>query len=67
MALIRIEAVQDPKSGRYFVEIYNPADAARPFVTTRPRYQSSAAAENDVIAILAAISSLGEPESRSKA
>lgn len=54
MALIRIEAVKDERSSRYFVEIYNPADAEQPFVTTEPRYSSAAAAETDTIAILAA-------------
>ena len=52
--IIRIEAVEDQKSGNYFVEIYYPADAKEPFVTTEPRYKSAAAAENDTIAILAA-------------
>ena len=60
MAIIRIEPVQDAKSGRYFIEIYHPSDAPRPFVTTRPRYQSAAAAESDAIAILAAIASTRE-------
>ena len=54
MPIIRIEAVQDPKSGNYFVEIYHPADAEQPFVTTEARYKSAAAAEHDTIAILAA-------------
>lgn len=54
MAVIRIEAVEDPSSGLYFVEIYNPADSERPYVTTTPRYKTAAAAENDTIAILAA-------------
>jgi hypothetical protein len=54
MALIRIEAVKDRKSDLYFVEIYHPADAQQPFVTTQPRYKTVAAAENDTIAILAA-------------
>lgn len=54
MAVIRIEAVEDPSSGLYFVEIYNPADSERPYVTTAPRYKTAAAAENDTIAILAA-------------
>lgn len=54
MSLIRIEAVKDERSQRYFVEIYHPADAEQPFVTTEPRYGSAAAAENDTIAILAA-------------
>jgi hypothetical protein len=53
MALIRIEAVQDGRSGLYFVEIYHPADAEQPFVTTEPRYKTAAAAENDTIAIIA--------------
>lgn len=53
MALIRIEAVKDDRSGLYFVEIYHPADATQPFVTTGPRYKTVAAAENDTIAILA--------------
>ena len=52
--LIRVEAVQDPASGRYFVAIYHPTDAPQPFVTTAPKYQSAAAAEYDAIAILAA-------------
>jgi hypothetical protein len=56
MAFIRIEAVKDPRSGLYYVEIYYPADAAQAFVTTEPRYKSVAAAENDMIAIIAASS-----------
>jgi hypothetical protein len=54
MPLLRVEAVEDEKSGRYYIEIYYPADADTPYVTTEPRYQSAAAAENDTIAILAA-------------
>jgi hypothetical protein len=54
MPLLRIEAVEDEKSGRYYIEVYFPADADTPYVTTEPRYQSAAAAENDTIAILAA-------------
>jgi hypothetical protein len=61
MAVIRIEAVEDPKSGLYFVEIYNPADSERPFVTTGPRYRSAAAAETDTIAILAAAANNARP------
>jgi hypothetical protein len=57
MPLIRIEAARDAASGKYFLEIYRPHDAASPFVTTQPRYQTAAAAENDVIAILAAAAS----------
>lgn len=57
MSLIRIEPVLDPKAGKYFLEIYNPHDAERPFVTTLPRYQSAAAAENDLVAIIAAAAS----------
>ena len=54
LPIIRIEAVLDERTGRYFVEIYHPADAPQPFVTTEPRYASAAAAETDTIAILAA-------------
>jgi hypothetical protein len=54
MPLIRVEAVQDPKSGNYYVQIFHPADADEPLVTTAPRYRSAAAAETDTIAILAA-------------
>ena len=57
MPLIRIEPALDPASGKYFLEIYNPHDAPAPYVTTQPRYQSAAAAENDAIAQLAAAAS----------
>lgn len=57
MALIRIEPVLDEKSGNYFLEVYSPHDATAPFVTTQPRYRTSAAAENDLIAIIAAAAS----------
>ncbi|MGK7868130.1 hypothetical protein [Falsiroseomonas sp. E2-1-a20] len=57
MPLIRIEAAQDAASGKYYLEIYKPHDAASPYVTTQPRYQTAAAAENDIIAILAAAAS----------
>jgi hypothetical protein len=57
MPLIRIEAMQDAMSGKYYLEIYKPHDAGTPFVTTQPRYQTAAAAENDIIAILAAAAS----------
>jgi hypothetical protein len=53
MALIRIEPKKDAASDLYYVEIFHPADAEQPFVTTEPRYKSAAAAENDVIAIIA--------------
>jgi hypothetical protein len=54
MAVIRIEPVKDEASGLYAVAIYNPHDAPVPFVTTEPRYMTAAAAETDVIAIIAA-------------
>lgn len=59
MSLIRIEPVLDPASNKFFLEIYNPHDADQPFVTTQPRYQSKAAAETDVVAIIAAAASSG--------
>ncbi|HTQ01495.1 MAG TPA: hypothetical protein VMN56_19420 [Casimicrobiaceae bacterium] len=54
MALIRLEPKRDDASGLYFIEIYNPPDASAPTVTTEPRYMTAAAAQNDVIAIIAA-------------
>ncbi len=57
MSLIRIEPVLDPATNKFMLEIYHPHDAEQPFVTTAPRYQSEAAAENDVIAIIAAAAS----------
>ena len=53
MALIRIEPKRDLSADLYYVEIYHPADSAQPFVTTEPRYKTAAAAENDIIAIIA--------------
>lgn len=57
MALLRIEPRLDSNSGHYFLEVFWPHDAERPFVTTQPRYQTSAAAETDLIAIIAAAAS----------
>jgi hypothetical protein len=54
MAVIRIEPKLDAKARLYYVEIFHPAEAEQPFVTTEPRYKTAAAAENDVIAIIAA-------------
>lgn len=54
MAVIRVEPVKDEASGLYYIEIYSPQDAPAPFVTTEPRYMTAAAAENDLIAIIAA-------------
>jgi len=54
MAIIRIEPMKDEASGLYAVAIYNPHDAQSPFVTTEARYMTAAAAENDVIATIAA-------------
>jgi len=61
MPLFRIETVVDKGTGRYAVEIYFPADASQPYVTTSPRYMTSAAAENDILAIIAAAANNAEP------
>ncbi|ARP98030.1 hypothetical protein CAK95_02260 [Pseudorhodoplanes sinuspersici] len=53
MSLIRLEAKEDEKTGLFYLEIYHPADAEQPLVTTEPRYKTAAAAENDFIAIIA--------------
>lgn len=57
MTIIRIEPVLDQPSGHYFLEIYYPADASSPFVTTAPRYRTPVSAEQDLLAILAATTS----------
>ncbi len=62
MPLIRIEPVEDRATGRFAIEIYYPADAERPLVTTAPRYKSAAAAEQDTIAILASSANNPAPE-----
>lgn len=62
MALIRIEPKIDALTGLYFLEIYHPADSQQAFVTTEPRYKTAAAAENDVIAIVASRASNPFPE-----
>jgi hypothetical protein len=51
--LIRIEPQRDEQSQMFYVEIYHPVDAVQPIVTTRARYKSAAAAENDIMAIIA--------------
>jgi hypothetical protein len=53
MALIRIEPKKDLSVDLYYLEIFHPAESAQPFVTTEPRYKTAAAAENDIIAIIA--------------
>jgi hypothetical protein len=60
--LLRIEPVEDVTSGRYYIEIYYPAESAVPFATTAPRYQTAAAAENDTIAIIAAAANRDRPD-----
>jgi hypothetical protein len=54
MAVIRIEPMRDEQTRLFYVAIFNPADADQPLITTRARYQTAAAAENDIIAIIAA-------------
>ncbi len=61
MTLLRIEPVLDKGANKYFLEIYSPHDAEQPFVTTLPRYQNPEAAENDLIAIIAAAASAPSP------
>jgi hypothetical protein len=51
--LIRIEAQKDEQSQMFYVAIYHPAEAEQPVVTTRARYKTAAAAENDILAIIA--------------
>jgi hypothetical protein len=53
MSLLRIEPARDAASGKFYVQLFYPSDSSEPFVTTQPRYMTAAAAEGDVIAILA--------------
>ena len=53
MPLLRIEAAEDEATGKFYVEVFYPADSTQPFVTTEPRYKTAAAAEGDLIATLA--------------
>jgi hypothetical protein len=55
--MIRIEPKLDEQSRRYFLEIYYPADTTNAFITTFPSYSTPEAAEQDVLAILAATAS----------
>jgi hypothetical protein len=62
MTLVRVEPKKDRASDLYYLEIYHPADSQQPFVTTEPRYKTAAAAENDVIAIIASRGNSAPPE-----
>ena len=53
MTLIRIVPLKDEQTQTFYLAIYHPADAEQPIVTTRARYKTAAAAENDVLAIIA--------------
>jgi hypothetical protein len=57
MPTLRIEPVQDRATGLFFLEIFMPAEAAHPFVSTAPRYASAAAAEQDLVATISAVAS----------
>ena len=63
MPLFRIETVEDTSTGRYAVEIYFPADAEQPYVTTAARYMTPAAAETDILATIAAAANNPAPKS----
>ncbi len=57
MPTIRIEPERDPATGLYFLAVFMPAEATQPYVTTAPRYASAAAAEQDMVASIAAAAS----------
>jgi len=57
MATLRIEATRDEATGLFFLSVFMPAESTEPFVTTAPRYMSAAAAEQDMIATIAATAS----------
>ncbi|HEV7263490.1 MAG TPA: hypothetical protein VGN83_01015 [Falsiroseomonas sp.] len=54
MPTLRIEATRDATTGLFYLSVYMPPEAREPFITTAPRYMSAAAAEQDMIATLAA-------------
>jgi hypothetical protein len=53
MSLLRIEPARDDATGKFYIQLYFPQDSTEPFVTTQPRYMTAAAAEGDLVAILA--------------
>lgn len=53
MSLIRLEAVEDKATGLFGLAVYYPSDTDHPLVSTEARYKTVAAAENDIIAIIA--------------
>jgi hypothetical protein len=62
MTLVRLEPKKDRSTDLYYLEIYHPADSAQPFVTTAPRYKTAAAAETDMIAIIASRANISPRE-----
>ncbi len=61
MPTLRIEPRQDAETGLFYLEVYLPAEAPSPFVSTAPRYMSAAAAEQDMIATITARASRTQP------
>jgi hypothetical protein len=53
VTLIRIEPLEDEQTQKFYLAIYHPAEAEQPIVTTRARYKTAAAAESDLLAIIA--------------
>ncbi|MBF0097487.1 MAG: hypothetical protein HQM04_17785 [Magnetococcales bacterium] len=49
MAIFRAEIVFDNMKGKYYVEMFYPENATRPFVTSDSIYESEEEAQNDVI------------------
>ncbi len=61
MPTLRIEPRQDTATGLFYLEVFLPAEAPAPFVTTAPRYASAAAAEQDLVATLTAAANRPRP------
>ena len=52
MAKFRAETVLDTNSGKYYIELYYPDDAAEPMVTTDAIYPSHEVAEQETIRLI---------------
>ncbi|MEO7404566.1 MAG: hypothetical protein ABIU95_12940 [Burkholderiales bacterium] len=51
MSRVRCESIEDLASGKYYLELYFPVEAERPFLTSIPLYESHEAAESAAVAM----------------
>ena len=48
---VRCESIEDLDSGKYYLELYYPIDAEKPFLTTAARYESHQDVESAAVEI----------------